>query len=181
MMNKKRGEANMKKIINDLVNSYLILKCLPFIIIIIALLTVGYFKIAKPIYEENKKNGYGIFETAKIDPMTGEVIPKSQIDTYNNSNKTIIDARGKETNLFYISKMRDSICDYLNEGITSDNKGLITGGCQLLLQDTLGVDFEIIGNELYVNNMWISGPNDFRDTVNTIVKQIYRKQNGLSL
>lgn len=45
----------MKKIINDLVNSYLILKCLPFIIIIIALLTVGYFKIAKPIYEENKK------------------------------------------------------------------------------------------------------------------------------
>lgn len=55
MMNKKRGEANMKKIINDLVNSYLILKCLPFIIIIIALLTVGYFKFAKPIYEENKK------------------------------------------------------------------------------------------------------------------------------
>ena len=163
----------MKKIINDLVNSYLILKCLPFIIIIIALLTVGYFKIAKPIYEENKKNGYGIFETAKIDPMTGEVIPKSQIDTYNNSNKTIID--------FYLSKMRDSICDYLNEGITSVNQGLIKGGCQLLLQDTLGVDFEIIGNELYVNNMWISGPNDFRDTVNTIVKQIYRKQNGLSL
>ena len=77
--------------------------------------------------------------------------------------------------------MRDSICDYLNEGITSVNQGLITGGCQLLLQDTLGVDFEIIGNELYVNNMWISGPNDFRDTVNTIVKQTYRKQNGLSL
>ena len=46
----------MKRIINDLVNSYLILKCLPFIIIIIVLLTFGYFKIAKPIYEESKKN-----------------------------------------------------------------------------------------------------------------------------
>ena len=171
----------MKRIINDLVNSYLILKCLPFIIIIIALLTVGYFKIAKPVYEENKKNGYGIFESAKIDPMTREPIPTPPLDPHHHSNNTIIDARRKETNLFYISKLRDSICDYLNEGITSVNQGLITGGCQLLLQDTLGVDFEIIGNELYVNNKWISGPNDFRDTVNTIVKQIYRQQNGLSL
>ena len=171
----------MKRIINDLVNSYLILKFLPLIIIIIALLIFGYFNFAKPIYEESRKNGYGIFETERIDPMTGEVIPKSQIDTYNNSYKTIIDARGKETPFFYISKLRDSICDYLNEGITSDNKGLITGGCQLLLQNTLGVDFEITDNELYVNNMWISGSNDFRDTVNGIVKQIYRKQNGLSL
>lgn len=171
----------MKKIINDLVNSYLILKLLPLIIIVIVLLILGYFKFVKPIDEERRKNGYSIFEAERIDPMTGEIIPKSQIDTYNNSNKTIIDAKGKETNLYYISKQRDSICNYLNEGITSDNKSLIIGGCQLLLEDTLGANFQIIDNELYVNNMWISGSNDFRDTVNEIVKQIYRKQNGLSM
>lgn len=171
----------MKKIIDSIFNAYLIYKLMPIIIIIIILLVIGYFKFAKPVYDDHESYGYSTFETARIDPMTGEIIPKSQINNYDNSNKTILDVNGNEISFAYINRLRDSICSYIKGAGIIENEELLTGACQLLLKDRLGVDFEIKENNLYINNVWISSALNCRDTINTIVKGMYREQNGLGL
>ena len=50
----------------------------------------------------------------------------------------------------------------------------------MLLVEKLGATYEIKDNSLYINGMWMSGKIDCRDTINLIVKKIYREQNGLT-
>lgn len=73
----------MKKIVKDILNVYLIAKFFIPIIIIIILLIIGYFKFAKPVYDEHKVDGYELYETRWIDSETGKAIPKSQLNNYN--------------------------------------------------------------------------------------------------
>jgi len=73
----------MKKMIENILNAYLIYKFLIPIIIIIILLIIGYFKFAKPVYEEHKADGYEMYETRWVDPDTGKTIPKSRLSNYN--------------------------------------------------------------------------------------------------
>ena len=62
----------MKKILEI----FLMIKFLPIIIILIILLIIGFFKFAKPVYEEHKADGYEMYETRWVDPDTGRAIPK---------------------------------------------------------------------------------------------------------
>lgn len=68
----------MKKILEV----FLMIKFLPIIIILIILLIIGYFKFAKPVYEEHKADGYEMYETRWVDPDTGKAIPKSELHNY---------------------------------------------------------------------------------------------------
>lgn len=61
------------------------IKFLPIIIILIILLIIGFFKFAKPVYEEHEADGYEMYETRWGDPDTGRAIPKSEINNYFKS------------------------------------------------------------------------------------------------
>jgi hypothetical protein len=71
----------MKKILE----LFLIFKFLPIIIILLILFVIGYFKFAKPVYEEHKADGYQMFETRWVDPETGKTIPKSELYNYKKN------------------------------------------------------------------------------------------------
>lgn len=71
----------MKKILEV----FLMIKFLPIIIILIILLIIGYFKFAKPVYEEHKADGYEMYETRWVDRDTGRAIPKSELHNYFKS------------------------------------------------------------------------------------------------
>lgn len=169
----------MRKIVDSIVNAYIIYKFLPIVVIIIIVLIIGYFKFAKPVFDEHELYGYSKFETARIDPMTGEIIPKSQINSYDNSSKTILDVNGNQISFGEINKMIDNICSYIKETGIVENKELLTEKCQLLLKDKLGIDYEIKDNNLYIKNEYISSKIDCRDIINEIVKKMYREQNKL--
>lgn len=168
----------MKKIINSIVNAYLIYKFWIIFLIILIFLTIGYFKFAKPVFEEHESYGYGKFETAAIDPMTGEIIPKTQIRSYDNSNKTILDAKGNEIPFKHIIELRDRICNYIKNKEVNENNNSLKEMCNQLLKDELGADFKIKDNDLYINNIWVSSEIDCRERINDIVKKIYQKQNN---
>lgn len=171
----------MKKSFLDTVESiFIIYKMLPLIIIVVILLIIGYFRFAKPVEKEYESYGYGKFETAQIDPMTGEIIPKDKISTYNNSSKTIVGIDGEKVSFTYINKTRDKICNSLKETGEIANESTLKVACDMLLVEKLGATYEIKDNSLYINGMWMSGKIDCRDTINLIVKKIYREQNGLT-
>ena len=75
----------MKNIIKNILEIFLVFKFLPIIIIIIILLIIGYFKFAKPVYEEHKADGYEMYETRWVAPDTGRAIPKSELNNYFKS------------------------------------------------------------------------------------------------
>ena len=50
--------------------------------IILGIFTWGYYKFAKPVYDEYESYGYGQFETVWHDPETGKIIPKSELWKY---------------------------------------------------------------------------------------------------
>ena len=66
----------------NILETFLIIKFLPIIIILIILLVIGFFKFAKPVYEEHKADGYEMYETRWVDPDTGRAIPKSELNNY---------------------------------------------------------------------------------------------------
>lgn len=169
-----------KSFLDNIVSAFWIYKFFLIIIIILILLVIGYFKFAKPAEEKYESYGYGKFETAKIDPMTGEIIPKDKINIYNNDNKTIIDKKGQEVNFAYINNIRDKICNSLKENGKIADENTLKLCCEKLLIETLGTTYEIKEDSLYVNGIWISGKTDCKDTINLIVKKIYREQNGLT-
>lgn len=170
-----------KSLLNEIFNAYLIYKFFPLIIIVIIVLVIGYFKFVVPVNKEIENYGYGKFETVRIDPMTGEIIPKDKIYTYDNSSKKIIDINGEELSFASINSLRDKMCDSLRENGDILDEDTLKITCEKLLVEKLGCTYEIKDNDLYINNMWISGKIDCRDTVNSIIKKIYMEQNGLNL
>ena len=75
----------MRKVVDDIVNAYLLTKFFVPIIILIILFIIGYFKFAKPVLDEHEADGYEWYETRWINPETGEPIPKSELKNYNFS------------------------------------------------------------------------------------------------
>lgn len=69
------------------------------IIVITIILVIGYFLFAKPVYEEYERLGYKSGETAIIDPMTGNIIQKNEIETYNNDRVELITDYGEIVHL----------------------------------------------------------------------------------
>lgn len=166
----------MKKLIETLLNIYLIWIFLPIITIIIIAFIVGYFKFAKPVYKEHETYGYGKFETAKIDPMTGEIIPKSELNSYDNSNKTILDVKGNKVYFSQINNLKESISSKIKSSGEIKEKELLQKECKLLLEDILGISFEIKDDKFYINEYWIISNSDCKNKIDEEVQKIYRKQ-----
>lgn len=79
------------------------------------ILTIGIliFKIEMDLYEENKKYGYyGFWDNVEYDTWTDEIIPKQEIDTYNNDDKYITNSKGKKIYFKQIKELLNSIKNY---------------------------------------------------------------------
>lgn len=164
--------------------------------VMVAVIAIFIFVTPK-IDKKYQKYGYtGYNDNIKHDLWTGEIIPKQEIDTYNNDEKYIINSKSEQIKF---NQMKELIKQYNqiqgnNAFINESNLDSLTSICNILLKDYLDLDFEIkpFGN-LYDKNyvFKVKGEyensyySDFSSTpyleglVKEVVKDKYRSQNYL--
>lgn len=162
------------------------------------ILTIGIliFKIEMDLYEENKKYGYyGFWDNVEYDTWTDEIIPKQEIDTYNNDDKYITNSKGKK---IYFKQIKELLKQYKELqgnywGIKKDKLEKVTNIDNILIKDYLDLDYEVkkidgpgdmykleIKGE-YANSYYrdISSASYLEGLVKEVVKAKYREQNNL--
>ena len=148
------------------------------ILVIIVLLVIGDFKFAKPVYDEDEKLGYGKFETVRIDPMTGEKIPKDEINTYSNDNLKLKVNDGEEISFKEIKNVRDQIKEQIKGAGRINDSEELRKLCDTLLTKYLNTGYKIEEDNLYINNKIVTDDINFESMVNEIVQKIYKEQIG---
>lgn len=147
-------------------------------IIIILIFIIGYYKFAKPVYDEDKSLGYNQFETVRIDPMTGEKIPKNEIDTYSNDNVELKIKDGTTITFKEIKDIRDKIKSKINNVGKIDDTQEIRQLCDTLFLDYLNTNYKIEDGDLYINDLIVVSDIDFTSKVNELVQNVYKEQKG---
>lgn len=147
-------------------------------IIIILIFIIGYYKFAKPVYDEDKSLGYNQFETVRIDPMTGEKIPKNEIDTYSNDNVELKIKDGTTITFKEIKDIRDKIKSKINNVGKIDDTQEIRQLCDILFLDYLNTNYKIEDGDLYINDLIVVSDIDFTSKVNELVQNVYKEQKG---
>lgn len=159
------------------------------------ILTIGIliFKIEMDLYEENKK--YGFWDNVEYDTWTDEIIPKQEIDTYNNDDKYITNSKGQK---IYFKQIKELLKQYKELqgnywGIKKDKLEKVTNIDNILIKDYLDLDYEVkkidgpgdmykleIKGE-YANSYYrdISSASYLNGLVKEVVKAKYRGQNNL--
>lgn len=147
-------------------------------------------------YKERKKYGYSRFwENEEYDTWTGEIIPKQEIDTYNNDDKYIINSNGEEIKFKQIKELLNQYKEIQgNYGNIRKNKlDKVTNICDILIKDYLDLDYEVEKFEdssnmyklkmkgEYENTYYndISSASSLERLVREVVGKKYREQNNL--
>ena len=155
------------------------------------ILTIGIliFKIEMDLYEENKKYGYyGFWDNVEYDTWTDEIIPKQEIDTYNNDDKYITNFKQIKELLKQYKELQGNYW-----GIKKDKLEKVTNIDNILIKDYLDLDYEVkkIDGPGYMYKLEIKGEyanSYYRDIssasylnglVKEVVKAKYREQNNL--
>ena len=111
---------------NDILSSiggmYILYKLRWIIFIGIIVLAIIVFSVKGDLDKEYQQYGYtGFSDNIKYDEWTDEVIPKDEIQTYNNDNKWITKSNGEKTTetleIYELSRSSASIETYSNGGI----------------------------------------------------------------
>lgn len=188
MSNQKEHSA-----LNDLMTGYIIYVFRWPIIIILIVVVIFFWWIFHDLNKEYKENGYtGLWDkTVEYDDWTGEIIPKDELDTYNNDNKYIKLPSGEKV---YFYQIKQKIEEF--EAVQGENDNIITTEEQQQLDpivkavvtDYFGIEFTWSGSaeknsfNVSLENYdgypsSISSISDFRLFVNDNVKRIYEEQN----
>ncbi len=151
-----------------------------FILIIIALIifTIGYFVFAKPLNDKYKELGYKAGETAFIDPMTGNIIPKNELETYDNGRIELITEDGETVYLGEIKLILEEMKKLIGGSGEIKDKEKLKGECDILLTKYLSVEYEIRDDELFIDGNWISGDIDLESKINELVRKHLENQNN---
>lgn len=148
------------------------------IIVITIILVIGYFMFAKPVYEEYERLGYKSGETAIIDPMTGNIIPKNEIDTYNNDRVELITDYGEIVHLGEIKLILENMKNSIGGSGQIKDKKTLKEKCDILFTKYLSVEYEIKDNQLIIDGVWCSGDIDLESKVNNLVRKHLEEQNN---
>jgi hypothetical protein len=159
------------------------------IIAFIALL-VGVYIVPNAKY---KQYGYtGANDNIVYDEYTGEIVPKNEIDTYDNSKKYIVNSKGEKVT---IKEIKAILAGYKSiqgdtKYISEENKDAIDGVCNTLFKKFLDVNYEIqqagkyryqihiIGKYEKYSRFNISTYSEVEDIVKIIVKDKYKPEDN---
>ena len=170
-----------------------ILYKLRWVILFGIIVLIAIFLIVSPqVDKEYQQYGYtGISDNIKYDEWTGEIIPKNQIATYDNSNKYIINSKGNKITFAQIQEQIDQYSSIQGSyaSFKSDKVKALDSICNILLRDYLDLDYEIIpfGGENSNNYRfqirgdyeksyysWFSTPSDLKGLVKEVIKDKYK-------
>lgn len=140
-----------KNSIETILDMFLLNKFFPLIITVVLIISGlfiwGYFKFAKPVYDEAKSLGYGQSETVWYDSMSGNPIPKKEYynKTYNNDNLYITKGDGTKVYFKQIKELRDEGNNYMHylAGIKKEDINKLKKILDVLCCDYLEVNYEI--------------------------------------
>ena len=195
-----KGDDYMSKnnsFLSDIGTAYIIYKLRWLIIIGIILFAGIFFFINKDMDKEYQEYGYsGWSDNIKYDEWTGEIIPKSEIETYTSNNKYITNSKG---NKITVAQIEDLLKQYgeIQGSYASFNeskKDSLDSICNILLREYFDLNYEIkpfggeksksyrfqiIGDYEDSYYSWISSPSDLRGLVKEVFKDKYCNQNGI--
>ena len=183
---------------NDLFNFIIAYKLRFIILAIFIIVGVIIFNVQKDLDKEYIEYGYtGFFDNVKYDDWTKEVIPKSDISTYNNDNKFITNSKGQNV---YFYQIKQKVEEYRQiQGqyayFSDERKIKIEPICNTLLREYLDIDYEIEKSEVQsiyqiklkeckangkdMTGETIGSTSALEDFVKEYVRGLYREQNNL--
>ena len=165
--------------------------------IAIILTVVVFFASTKDLNKKYKEYGYtGLADSIKYDDWTGEIIPKTDLKTYNNSSKYIINSKGNKITIAQIEKLLKQYGEIQGNYISfsKNKKDPLDRICNRLLRINLDLDYEIrsFGEEdsdsyrfqivgEYEDNYYssFSSQSDLRGLVKIFFKDKYNKENNV--
>jgi len=187
---------------NDILSSiggmYIVYKLRWIIFIGIIVLAIIVFSVKEDLDKEYQQYGYtGFSDNIKYDEWTDEVIPKDEIQTYNNDNKCITKSNGEKV---YFSDIKEQLNAYEklqgNYAFIKEEKiEQVKNICDILFQNYFEIEYSIdktsdgnsylihlknfTANGMYYEEYSIGSYSDMRSIIKYLVKGIYREQNNL--
>lgn len=187
-----------KSLLDEAFEVYVLYKCRWVIIIGIILLLVAGFKASKELDKKYQEYGYSGFEDdIEYDEFTDEIIPKAEIETYNNDNKYITKSNGEKV---YFSQIKEQKNAYERvQGsyafISEQSIEEVRSICDILLVNYFEKNYtiekvpetifyiihvrDITINGIYHEDFEIGSESEMQRFVKYLVKGIYREQNNL--
>ena len=189
--------AKNKSILDGIGTAYILYTFRWFIFIGIIGIVILFFVISNDLDKEYQQYGYtGFSDNIQYDQWTGEIIPKSEIETYSSDNKYITNSKGEEISVarinILLSRYEEIQGSYMS--FSEDKKDALDVICNILLRNYLDLDYEIkpfggddsksyrfqiIGEYENSYYSWISSPSELKGLVQEVFKDKYTKQNGL--
>lgn len=187
---------------NDILSSiggiYILYKLRWIIFIGIIVLAIIVFSVKGDLDKEYQQYGYtGFSDNIKYDEWTDEVIPKDEIQTYNNDNKWITKSNGEKV---YFSDIKEQLNAYEklqgNYAFIKEEKiEQVKNICDILFPNYFEIEYSIdktsdgnsylihlknfTANGMYYEEYSIGSYSDMRSIIKYLVKGIYREQNNL--
>lgn len=189
--------SNNKDLLSQIGEAFLLYKLRWVILAGIIFLVAIYFIVSPQVDKEYQQYGYtGLSDNIKYDEFTGEIIPKEQIATYDNSDKFIINSKGNKITVAQIEELVKQYSEIQGSyaSFNETKKDSLDNICNTLLREYLDLDYEIrkFGGENshnyrfqivgdYSENYYsdFSTPSDLRSLSKEVFKDKYCKQNGI--
>lgn len=180
-----------KSIFSEVTNIYILYKLRWVILVGIIFFVAIYFIVSSQVNKEYQQYGYtGISDNIKYDEFTGEIIPKNQITTYDNSSKYIINSKGNKITFAQIQEQLDKYESIQGSyaSFNSDKVNLLDDICNTLLREYLDLNYEIVPFGGTVNQFrfqikgeyeksyyaWFSTSSDLKGLVKEVIKEKYK-------
>lgn len=189
--------SNNKDLLSQIGEAFLLCKLRWVILAGIIFFVAIYFIVSPQVDKEYQQYGYtGLSDNIKYDEFTGEIIPKEQIATYDNSDKFIINSKGNKITVAQIEELVKQYSEIQGSyaSFNETKKDSLDNICNSLLREYLDLDYEIrpFGGENshnyrfyivrdYSENYYsdFSTPSDLRSLSKEVFKDKYCKQNGI--
>ena len=185
-------------VLSQLGSAWIIYKLRWLIIIGLIIFVAIFFVINHDMNEEYQKYGYSSWtDNIKYDEWTGEIIPKSEINTYSSDSKYITNSKGNKITVAQIEELVKQYSDIQGSyaSFNESKKDSLDDICNTLLREYLDLDYEIkkFGgenshnyrfqivddySEIYYSDY--STPSDLRSLSKEVFKDKYCKQNGIN-
>lgn len=186
-----------KSFFTQLGEGYIIYKLRWLIVIGIVMFVAIFLVIDHDMDKEYQKYGYSSWtDNIKYDEWTGEIIPKSEIDSYTSNNKYITNSKGEKITVMQIEALINQYKEIQGSyaSFNEEKKDSLDVICNILLRQYLDLDYKIkpFGEESlhtyrfqlvgdYEDNYYadFSTPSDLRCLSKEVFCDKYKKENNI--
>lgn len=184
-------------VFSQLGEAWIIYKLRWLILIGIIIFVAMFFIINHDMDKEYQKYGYTSWtDNIKYDEWTGEIIPKSEIETYSSNSKYITNSKGNRITVIQIEELVKQYGEIQGSyaSFNESKKDSLDNICNTLLREYLDLNYEIrpfgelsshnyrfqiVGD--YESNYYsdFSTPSDLRSLTKEVFKDKYEKENNI--